>query len=196
MIGFQTLNNSKPRTALLVHGLFTTSGYWLSYLGSLRQYRLIILDIDYRYIYDSSPYVQRVLDIIQAEAGGHVDAVIAHSLGSLIANQLPRESRASSFEVCPVYCATRLNPDEFVGEIQRKAKFALQEGEIRALLLDVDGAISKYAICAQYLPDTAIYLPDADPYFSYISGQADKIFRGDHFDITEALKDIGKVLAS
>lgn len=37
MIGFTILNRSKPRTLLLMHGLFTSSGYCLSYLQSLRQ---------------------------------------------------------------------------------------------------------------------------------------------------------------
>jgi pimeloyl-ACP methyl ester carboxylesterase len=195
MIRFNILNRSKPRTVLLIHGLFTSSGYWLPYLASLKECRLLILDIDYSAIGDIEPYLRRVGEIIDAEAGGQVDAVIAHSLGALIASRLPGHVRQSSFEVCPVYCATRLNSDEFVGDIESKLKFAMSGEQIRSLLAEVDGAIVRHRAGAP-APRAAIYLPDADPYFAYHAAAASQQFHGDHFDIAEAVADIGRELAA
>ena len=40
-------NNSKKETVILIHGLFTNSGFWLKYLFFLRNYRLVVYNIDY-----------------------------------------------------------------------------------------------------------------------------------------------------
>lgn len=196
MIGFRILNKSKQRTALLVHGMFTNSGYWLPYLSSLKEHRLIILNIDYRAIRDVGNYVSRAVEIIEAMAAGEVDAVIAHSAGSLISSLLPLESRRYLFEVCPVYCATRINEDKFVEEIHRKIKNSLLDDEIRSLLREVDAAIASHSVRTQASVRQSIYLPDVDTYFSYHGSPASRQFRGDHFDISEAVADIGKVLSS
>lgn len=195
MIRFTIVNRSKTRTVLLIHGLFTSSGYWLPYLPILKEYRLIVLDVDYRTIRDTEPYVNRVAEIITSEAGGKVDAVISHSLGSLIANQLPENTRQSSFEVCPVYSATRLNPERFVREIERKLNFAMSSDEIKALLQDVDYAIAACRSCNKLRRTQSTYLPSTDSYFSYYPEAASKEFHGDHFEIAEAVADIRRTLS-
>lgn len=195
MLSFTILNKSKPKNLLLVHGLFTSSGYWLPYLQSLKNYRLIILDIDYRTMRDMDLYVNRIADIIKADAGGLVDAVVSHSLGTLIASRLPEDIRKASFEICPVYSATRRNPDNFVAEIEQKIKSSMSVYEIRSLLADVDCVLANHKTPAQTPKGRFVYLPNMDLYFSYQSSPKFKEFRGDHFNIEDALTDIVKVLA-
>lgn len=196
MIDFRILNKSKPSTVLLIHGLFTSCGYWLPYLSSLKNHRLIILDIDYHAIHDIDQYVSRVVEIIATEGGGAVDAVISHSLGSLISSQLPQDACHSLFEVCPVYCATRINADQFIDNIERMIKFSMVGDEIRELLKRVDSAIAVHVPRASSSVRQSVYLPDADVYFSYRASPSAMKFKGDHFDISEALEDIRKVLSS
>jgi pimeloyl-ACP methyl ester carboxylesterase len=196
MIRSTVVNKSKPRTLLLVHGLFASAGYWLPYLQSLKEYRLLIPDIDYRGIRDIDAYVDRIGGLIAEQAGGRVDGVIAHSLGCLLANQLPDEARGASFEVCPVYCAVRREQDEFVGEIERKTASTMSQEDIRALLAEVDGAIATFRPRAQAGKQCAIYLPDADRYFSYRVCLDARWFSGDHFEIAKAVADIGSELAA
>jgi pimeloyl-ACP methyl ester carboxylesterase len=196
MIRLTVVNKSKQRTLLLVHGLFTSAGYWLPYLKSLKEYRLLVPDIDYRGIRDVDAYLERIDEIIGEQAGGKVDAVIAHSLGCLLASLLPQEARGASFEVCPVYLAARREQDEFVGEIERKTRPARSQDDIRALLAEVDGAIHAHRLRAQVRKARAIYLPDADRYFSYQASPDARWFSGNHFEITEAVTDIGSKLAA
>jgi pimeloyl-ACP methyl ester carboxylesterase len=196
MIRWTVFNKSKPKTLLLVHGLFTSAGYWLPYLKSLKDYRLLIPDIDYRGIRDVDAYLGRIDEIISEQAGGKVEAVIAHSLGCLLASLLPQEARGASFEVCPVYCAARREQDEFVSEIERKMRSTLSQDGIRALLAEVDDAIDAHRLRAQARKTRAIYLPDADRYFSYQKSHDARWFSGDHFEITEAVADIGSKLTA
>ena len=194
MIDLTILNKSKPKTLLLVHGLFTSSGYWLTYLQSLKDYRLIILDVDYRLMRDIDLYVSRIAGIVDADAGGWVDAVISHSLGTLIASRLPEGIRQASFEICPVYCGKRRNTDAFVGEIEHKIKFSMSVNEIKSLLADVDCVLASNRTPAQAPKGRLIYLPDMDSFFSYETGPNFTKFRGDHFNIADAVTDIVKVL--
>jgi pimeloyl-ACP methyl ester carboxylesterase len=191
MIKFTILNKSKLKTLLLVHGLFTSAGYWLPYLQTLKNYRLIILDIDYRTLRDIDQYVSRITGIIEEVAGGGVEAVISHSLGTLIASRLSSDLRQASFEICPVYSATRRNPDDFVGEIEHKIKFSMSIQEIRDFLADVDCVLASHSTPAQATKGRLIYLPDMDRYFSYDTSQKFMEFRGDHFNIADAVTDIG-----
>lgn len=199
MIGLTILNRSRQKTVLLIHGLFTSSGYWLPYLTSLKECRLLILDIDYRAIGDIGPYLQRLEDIIAAEAGGKVDAVIAHSLGALLASRLPAPLRQASYELCPVYGATRLDPEHFVADIGQRLKAAMTDAQIRAQLAEADAALVRHSPLNPAAPATSrgtIYLPDADPYFSYDPGAASRAFSGDHFDVTAAMEAIGRELSA
>jgi len=194
MIRVTLLNRSKPRTVLLVHGLFTSSGFWLPYLASLKEYRLIILDIDYAQIGQPGKiddYVQQVSAMIAEQADGHVEAVISHSLGSLIASLLAPACRTRSIEICPVRCATRRNLAQFVDTIAAKVPAALGREGVLQMLHDADQAIASHALRVQAPPSTTIYLPDADPFFSYHPGTAFQQFSGDHFEIAAAMAELG-----
>ncbi|OWY34841.1 alpha/beta fold hydrolase [Herbaspirillum aquaticum] len=194
MIDLTILNRSRGKSVLLIHGLFTTSGYWLPYLGNLKDCRLLILDIDYRAIGEPGPYLQRVEEIIATEAQGRVDAVVAHSLGALLSSSLSDRMRRTSYEVCPVYGATRLQPERFVEEIEQRLRSTMSGEQIRALLAQVDAALARHVVCNPI--QATIYLPETDPYFAYDPGPVGRYFKGNHFDITAAMEEIGKELSA
>lgn len=199
MIGFTILNRSRKKTVLLIHGVFTNSGYWLPYLSSLKDCRMLILDIDYRAISDIGVYLRRLEEIIVGEAGGRVDAVIAHSLGALLASRLPTRLRQVSYELCPVYCAKRLDPNGFVDHIEKRLKSAMTCVQIRAVLDEVDVALVRHSPLNLDVPKMSrgtICLPDADPYFSYEPGAASRIFSGDHFGVMAIMEEISRELSS
>jgi hypothetical protein len=194
MINYSVINKSKPKTLLFIHGLFSTSGYWLPYLKYFRDHRLLILNIDYSNMgFDA--YVGAVNDIVATEAGGKLGAVISHSLGTLLSGRLPKDVCEASFEICPVYCAQRRNTDDFITEIERKMKGPMLRDEIWRLLGGVDSALANFDYAEQSAPGQVIYLPTEDPYFSYHIQTEAKVFHGDHFDILEAVIDIAKVLS-
>lgn len=202
-IGFTILNKSKPRTLLLIHGLFTSSGFWLPYLSSLKQYRLLILDIDYSAVHEVQGYVDQVAAIIAAQAGGRVAAVLSHSLGCVLASRLPAPLLEASIEICPVYCATRRAPEEFVAAIGNKLKGALPAAAIRQQLAEADAAIAAHAAFAAPpappgAPQPLICLPDNDPHFAYhpAAGAACLTFPGDHFEIGAALAAVSARLTA
>lgn len=192
MINYRIVNKSKSKTALLIHGLYGTSGYWLPYLSCLREHKLILLDIDYRSIDEAMLYVKRVIDIVDSEARGHVDVIISHSLGSLIASKLSPDIFNSLFYVCPAFCANQKNLDQFVFELERRTNFSVTNLDIRKMLQHVDNLIHSLSVDNLTLNRQVIYVPDSDIYFSYDDHLFLKIYRGDHFDISSAMAEISK----
>jgi pimeloyl-ACP methyl ester carboxylesterase len=194
MVAHTVFNRSKPRTLLLLHGLFANSGYWLPYLSSLKDFRLLILDLDYAAIGALPPYVAQVAALAAAQPGGRVEAVISHSLGCLVASHLPPALLGASFEVCPVYCATRLQPQRFAAEMAGRLKSSLSGAAIAAQLEQADQAIAAHALPLPGPLHSAIYVPEHDPYFDYHAGPDCRRFNGDHFDIAQAVAQIGASL--
>jgi hypothetical protein len=195
VINYTIINKGKPKTAIFVHGLFTNSGYWLPYLPYVRDHRLIILNIDYQFLDGVNKYVDQVTKIIEAEAGGFVDVIISHSLGSTITNQLNDNAYRALFEVCPVYCASRINIDKFEYEIKKKIGFSLSVIEIREMLKRVDLLMAEKFIRKDTSIKSIKYYPYSDPYFSYNLKGTPKFFNGDHFEISQAMSQIQSELS-
>lgn len=190
MINYTIINKAKSKTVIFVHGLFANSGYWLPHLTYFRDYRLIILNIDYQFFDEVEQYVERITKIIEAEAGGVVDAIISHSLGTLITHKLSDTAYRALFEVCPVYCASRINTERFIGEIQKKIRCPLSDVHIKEMLDRIDRLMVRNFIYKNSLIRSITYYPNADLYFSYNFNDSAKIFKGDHFDISEAMLQI------
>lgn len=188
MITHQVMHRTRPRSLLLIHGLYTSAGYWLPYLAQLREFRLILLNIDYAGIAALPDYVAATEAIIASSAAGRVDAVLAHSLGCLIAHQLPHAQRRSNYEICPVYCARPLQTAQFVAELGQRIGAPPAAASVHARLAGISRALA----VAPAAPDasTIQYLPDADPYFTYDGAAHARHYAGDHFDISAALTSI------
>lgn len=195
MLGYKLLNKSKTRHALLVHGLFSSSGFWLPYLNRLRDFRLIILEIDYRAIRNSAAYLRGVEDILETAAGGVADVAIGHSLGTLISGPLARRRCRMSFDICPVYCASRRNTEHFANSLQAMLKRPPGTAEILSMLAEVDTTLEKFDPASTCHATAHRLLPDADPFFDYHCPAPHRLFHGDHFRIDEAMDIVAEQLA-
>jgi len=190
VIGYRILGKSRSRTALLVHGLFSSAGFWLPYLGAFKDFRLIILDIDYGRIELLDQYIDGLRSVIDIEASGCADVIVAHSLGTLLANGLTPSYRKASFEICPVYCAKRNNTENFVEEIEGRLSNSVTKTQIVKILKHVDSTVRTYVSQRARTSERAVYIPDSDLYFAYEPKSKYVRFQGDHFDIAMAVKDI------
>ena len=47
MFQYLTFNKGRDKTVILIHGLFTGEGFWLEYLTHFKNYKIVILKIDY-----------------------------------------------------------------------------------------------------------------------------------------------------
>jgi hypothetical protein len=190
MIGYTVLNRSKESTLLLIHGLFASAGYWLPYLSSLKDHKLIILNIDYKGIQNFDLYVSRIVQIVEEAAGGMVKTVVSHSLGTFLASRLPDTLFHASIEICPVYAAKRKNQIDFLADIKRRVGFSASEVEIQNQLVMVDSLMKKREQNSSLDLKLHRLIPDADIYFEYFFNGPYTIFEGGHFEIEGALSFI------
>lgn len=179
------LNKSKPRTIILVHGLYSSSGFWLEYLKLFKNYRLFILNIDYdHYLSEDYSLNQLQSDLLNLPYPKDNSIIISHSLGTIIANFLSQNFDLISNEICPIHISERVNPNKFIDDINKlmgKSKISIN----KKLTLVDDFLLSfKPIIDSKIL----LYLPNNDQYFKYNKRFTNtSCFSGDHFKISEAL---------
>ena len=198
MIELTILNRSRQNDVLFIHGIFASSGFWLPYLRCFKNSRLLLLDVQYQGIKDLTRYLQILENIIVAEASGRVKAVISHSLGALLASQLPASFRNISYEVCPVYNAVRSDLDGLVSVLMQRLNQKITAERIRMQLAEIDSALLGINSVKTGLNERGLcvnYLPNNDPLFNYNKNSASRIFAGDHFNIGVAMDEIGKELS-
>ena len=70
MISFKEFNRNKNRSVLFLHGLFSSSGYWLEYLREFRDFKIILCDIDYENFSGLSNEIKSKLDTIRPKTLG------------------------------------------------------------------------------------------------------------------------------
>lgn len=188
MISYKIINKSKPKCIVLIHGLFANSGYWLPYLKYFKDYKLIVLDIDYEKIVDAEVYIDKIRNIVSSETKSKANFIVSHSLGSLLAALLPSELYDLSVEICPVYCSKRINNDDFLVDMKSRLKSIHPEILVNNLN-NADVAIKKYISIIENENSNLIrYFPNKDIYFVYDKNVSNyTLFDGDHFDITNAL---------
>lgn len=193
----KVLNSKCHKKALLIHGLYANSGYWLEYLTYFQDYKLIILEIDYFTL----PNIQKIIDevnlLIDTELDGEVDIIVSHSFGTILANGIFSSRFKYSFEICPVYSSRRSGKEEFIDEILFKLKKSSKtKGEIRSHLESVDEALKLHEINLEFKKNRVLFYPDNDIYFEYSENYTSEIqyFKGDHFNIHDSLRLIFKIV--
>jgi len=77
-------NKNKKDTIILIHGLYTSSGFWLSFFRFFKNYRIIAFDINYEKLLRSE--YNRELLKASFEVDGHIVGVISHSFGTVISD--------------------------------------------------------------------------------------------------------------
>ena len=176
-------NKNKKDTIILIHGLYTSSGFWLSYFKLFKNYRIIAFDIDYEKLLRSE--YKRELLKASFEVDGYIVGVISHSFGTVISDLVFDYKNVKIYNICPISFSKRLNSNNFVFDIIDKT--ALSEELI----------LNNMKLASSFISNTNntlacngdIYVPSDDHYFSYDIPKKNKIeFKGDHFNIHNALK--------
>lgn len=192
-----TVINSKcPKKALLIHGLYANSGYWLEYLTYFKDYKLIILEIDYFTLQNIQKMIDEVNLLIDTELDGEVDIIVSHSFGTILANGIFSSTFKHSFEICPVYSSTRTGKEEFIKEIRNKLKSSKTQEETRNQLKWVDELLKIHQLNLEFKRNRVLFYPDNDIYFEYNKNFTSEIqyFKGDHFNIHDSLRLILKII--
>ena len=181
MLEFFSLNKNKNHKILLLHGLFASSGFWLPYIHRLKDFNIIIPNIDYQSILNSpDKNLQFVLDEISKMS--NFDLVLSHSFGTILANKLQFNTRY--YNVCPISKSTRNDKQNFIKLISSSTK--LTSGEIDKTLNMVDSMIDDGWLSANSNKAVNLY-PLKDQYFNYQYDDSKNniFFDGDHFDISK-----------
>ena len=188
MISKFVYNNSKKETIILIHGLFANSGFWLKYLIFFKDYRLIIYNIDYNILLNKNNEISDfILNSYINDCEDNIVAVIAHSLGTVLADLVFGKGNSPIFYICPIAFASRIDSLNFVFYISDKIN--INTNEIESTLSKADNWVNLLKVD---LASNGEYLiPSRDSYFNYNTTMPNKfIFDGDHFNIEAAISSI------
>lgn len=182
MISFKEFNRNKNRSVLFLHGLFSTSGYWLEYLREFRDFKIILCDIDYENFFKTPAlYNKSVKDFCD---NNNVYASVSHSFASLI--NLNVNKATIRINICPITYKSRVNPNEFIDEIIRKT--GLEKNFIKEILNSSEIYLkANQGINLSNTENMIDLIPNNDNFFHYNVGSN---FEGDHFNISNAIDNI------
>jgi len=193
MLEVISLSKSKPRTIILLHGLFTGPGFWLPYLKYFSNYNVILIDINYSLVNSRSEFLPDFKSKIETiSQGKNVIAIISHSLGTSLSLMLKENFSKFSIDICPIYLAERQNTDKFIKFITTNDA-SYNSDEVSKILGQVDDFLHQKVFSEEAFTSKSTYLliPDRDPFFSYKTDLRNSMtYAGDHFDINDALLKI------
>lgn len=182
MISYKEFNRSKNKSVLFLHGLFSSSGFWLEYLREFRDFKIILCDINYQNFFKTpSVYNKNVMDFCYEN---NVYASISHSFASSI--NLNVNDATTRINICPITYKSRVDSNEFIATIIRKTgfekKFIKETLNSSEIYLKADQGINT--------TDTGNMInliPNNDIFFNYNDSSN---FEGDHFNISNAINNI------
>jgi hypothetical protein len=178
-------NKNKKDTIILIHGLYTSSGFWLSFFRLFKNYRIIAFDINYEKLLRSE-YNRELLKAL-FKVDGHIVSVISHSFGTVISDLVFDYQNDKTHKICPVAFSKRKEPNNFVLDILNKTPLS-EESIIQNIKL-VNTFLSRMRDSLNC--NGQIYVPTDDCYFLYDVPHKNRIqFEGDHFNIAIALNYI------
>lgn len=184
VLRYSILHKNQSTTVALVHGLFTHEGYWLPYLKLLRNFKLILVGVDYGHQQFDPKFVSGLLaDIFKKKS---VEVIVGHSLGASLARMV--ESKARKVLICDVGSARRLQMPPFEAITPTVQKIS-EEDRVRSL----KNARELCAVANSFSEGVDIvFTPTDDEYFAY-SGKPN--FTGTHFEISNAVSYLAKSLS-
>lgn len=186
------LNKSRDKTIVFIHGFYANVGFWLPYLPYFKEYKIVLLNINYSVLLNSKEQIVVITENINSlRFDNGVVAVISHSLGTIISNFIYDHSNCVYFDICPVAYSNRSDTNGFINDILFRV--GETEKNIRNNLMLVDLLIHK---SKEYILNNKLFfIPDSDQYFTYQkTSNREFIFKGDHFEITNAISNITNML--
>ena len=104
---------------LLLHGLFSGSGFWLDNLKKLKDYKIILCDIDYKFFFREDEHCIRQLEDYVANKKNLT--IVSHSFGSSLNAWLNKSFLR--INICPILANSRTNNNLFISEIKKKTNY-------------------------------------------------------------------------
>jgi hypothetical protein len=184
-----SFNKTRKKTLILIHGLFGNAGFWLAFLKSFDDFKLLIFDINYPKLLLENLEEINVSDFISLLLKDEKDIfIISHSMGTVLAKYFPSEKLKFSFEICPIYNSVKKNKKQFINEINSLSNY--RNDEIKNILKN-----ASFFLTINYLlkkEDIKIkkYVPINDVYFDNSLIKEVDYFEGDHFNIINSIKMI------
>ena len=182
------LQNHNARNVLMLHGLFSSAGFWLPVLHCFPRYRIILLTIDYERFFNSPNGFVELDEYVQGltvKFGG-CDVILGHSLGSVLSARLnsPVERR---YHLCPIFAVDNYDLNGLhLDIVDRIGKFSPPISNVISLLrrgLQVAKSVNIQFVLSR---NDCFLVPDSDAYFCYmnpLSGANYLSYRGGHFDL-------------
>jgi hypothetical protein len=181
LFDFFILNKQKEKSLLLIHGFYANAGFWLRYLTFLKEYRLVLLNINYLSFLESEfPEIELKMFIMNVIRDEKIHGIIGHSLGSLVANICFGDLNFKLINICPVFSARREEGTSFARYLEQVLNVTAIDVEMN--LIKVDSLISSYQNKINY--KGLSFVPTKDIFFHYNDDMKNIVlFDGDHFDI-------------
>lgn len=186
MVSKFIFNRRKKDTIILLHGLYTNSGFWLSFLKLFTNFKIIAFNIEYeKILYDETLTKSLLKNAFKVE--DNVVGIISHSFGTVISDLVFENDFEIVHKICPVAFSKRMSSSNFIYDVISKTQYT--ENSITDLMMLVNAFIAKERSLLNL--NGQIYVPSRDDYFSYDVPEKKKIeFSGDHFNINIALENI------
>jgi hypothetical protein len=185
------LNKKKEKTILFIHGIFSTSGFWLKYLNLFNEFRLIILNIDYLKL--SIDEICFYIDSILLDNNyKNYDFIISHSMGSLVSLNYHNRNDSFFFDICPYYISNILDEGEFI-RIIHTLNSNKKKIEIKNELYIIENKFGKYKKNKK-INKSKIFLPFDDNCFFYKKTNRPYFYEGDHFEVDSAILKISEFI--
>jgi len=186
-------NKSKKKTIIFIHGLFGTSGYWLTFLKYFKNFKILILDIDYPKIFIENPNKINLHKLLESMLEDYNEYIlISHSMGTVLAQYFPEKKIKISYEICPIKNSVKNNKKKFLKEIDSVTN--LSKKEIKNILEKATIFLSNSGIENKSL-NKKQYFPKLDLFFNEpLISENKQLFEGSHFNITNSISMINKDL--
>ena len=186
-----TFNKSKKEAIILIHGLFGNSGYWLPFLKNFKNFKILILDINYQEMFKANPDKINFNNFFQSILEDGKDyTLISHSMGTVLAQFIPENKIKISYEICPIKNSVKNNKKKFVEEINSLTNFS--EEEIRNILGEATDFLSNNFSVENKSINKKQYVPRIDSFFNDSFNNSVEYFEGDHFNIINSITMIIK----
>ena len=184
-----TFNKTRKKTLVLIHGLFGNAGYWLTFLKSFDEFKLLIFNINYTKLLSKDLEEINFYDFVTLLLKDEKDIfIISHSMGTVLAKYFPNEKLKFSFEICPIYNSVRKNKKQFIKEVNLLSKY--RNNEIMNILKNASFFLTRNFLLKKEDIKIKKYAPINDIYFDNSLIKKLDYFEGDHFNIINSIKMI------
>lgn len=182
MSSITRLGRLGPRI-LLIHGLYSSPGAWVSTLSRFGLARIELLHADYHLAITNNS-LKEMADELSATLEHEFDLVVSHSFGTVLAGMMTLTSKRAVF-IAPPFLATSFDIDSYVKTVSASSKRPKEE------VYDIASGAIKIVSSHVFAVNESdlILLPRFDEFFTYDSKRCGvNYFHGTHTDLEPAVE--------